>query len=126
MLLRVLFIQLFDALPGQIHQQLVLRLRLFGRIPKISEQAEVQVLVPICQEPDFQRFHQSRDVLRAREHSRDHHEGAKFPRNSFGEVQARQRLWPHQQRRQPVYQGYRQMTGAQEREDPDHPEYPTG
>ncbi len=72
----VLFIQLFDALPGQIDQRLVLRQRFGGRIPKISEQAEVQVLIPICQEPDFQRLDQSRDVLRAREHSRDHHEGA--------------------------------------------------
>jgi hypothetical protein len=55
----VLFIQLFDALPGQIHQQLVLWQRFYGCVPKISEQTEVQVLIPICQEPDFQRFDQS-------------------------------------------------------------------
>jgi hypothetical protein len=59
----VLFIQRFDALPGQVHQRLVLRQRLCGSIPKISEQAEVQVLTPICEEPDFQRLDQSRDVF---------------------------------------------------------------
>ena len=70
--------------------------------PKIGQQAEVQMLVPIGQEADFQRFDQSLDVLRAREHRRHHHQGTGFGRNSFGKIHPRQRLRPYQQRRQPV------------------------
>ena len=108
----VLFIQRFDSLPGQPQERLVLRQGFCVRIAKISQQAEVQVLVPICQEPDFKRLDQTRDVLRAREHSRHHHEGPRFRGNSGGKVQARQWLRRHQQRRQPVHQGDSQLTGA--------------
>jgi len=58
----VLFIQLFDPLPGQLQQRLVFRSRLLVRVPEISQQAEVQVLVPVCEEPDFQRLDQVLDV----------------------------------------------------------------
>ncbi len=61
--IRVLFIQLFDPLPGQPQQRLVLRNRFLERIPEIRQQAEVQVVVPIGQEPDFQRLDQILDVL---------------------------------------------------------------
>ena len=41
----------------------------------------MQVLVPIGQEPDFQRLDQILDVLRAGEHRRDHDQSARFRRN---------------------------------------------
>jgi hypothetical protein len=43
----VLFIQLFDPLPGQPQQRLVLRNRFLESIPEIRQQAEVQVVIPV-------------------------------------------------------------------------------
>ena len=59
----VFFVQLFDSVPGQQQQRLVLRQRFLVRVPKIGQQAEVQVLVPVRQEPDFKRLDQILDVL---------------------------------------------------------------
>ena len=53
------------------------------RIAKIGQQAEVQVVVAIGQEPDFQRLDQVLDALRAREHGRDHDQRARFGRDSL-------------------------------------------
>ena len=100
----VLFIELFDSLPGQPQQRFVLRQRFFERVSKVGQQAEVQMVVPICQETDFQRIDQILDVLNAREHSRDYHQSARFRRNPFGEVHSRQRMRRRQQRGQPVHQ----------------------
>ena len=121
----VLFVQRFDPLRRQLHQRCILRQRFLLRVPKIGQQAKVQVIVPIGQEPDFQRFDQILDVLRAGEHRRRHHQGAHFRRNTPGKVHARQRPGRGQQRRQPVHQRHRQMTGPQHREDHQEREQPT-
>ena len=88
----VLFIQLFDPLPGQPQQRLVLRKGFLPCVPEIRQQTEVQVLVPIRQKPNFQRLDQILDVLRAREHRRDHGQGAQFRRNSSDKVHSRQQM----------------------------------
>jgi 2-oxoglutarate ferredoxin oxidoreductase subunit alpha len=88
----VFFIQLFDFVPGQLQKRFVLRHRFLNRIPKISQQTEVQIFILIRQEPDFKRFDQILDVLSAYEHSRDYGQGTRFRRNSFGEVHFRQRM----------------------------------
>ena len=51
---------------GQLQQRFVLRQRFRVRVLKIGQQAEAQIVVPIGQEPDFQRLDQILDVLRAR------------------------------------------------------------
>ncbi len=61
----VLFIELFDPFPGKLHQRLVLGQRFLAGVGKISQQAEVQVIVTICQEPDFERLDQILNVLSA-------------------------------------------------------------
>ena len=43
----VLFIQLYDSLPGQPQQRLVLRIGFLPCVPEIRQQSEVQVLVPV-------------------------------------------------------------------------------
>jgi hypothetical protein len=121
----VLFIQPFDPLPGQPQQRLVLRNRFLARVPEIRQQAEVQVVVPICQEPDLQGLDQVLDVAGARKHRRDHHQGARFRRDSFGKVHSRQRPWRHQQGGQPVHQRHRQPAGAQQGEGAEQGERPT-
>ena len=121
----VLFIQLFDSLPGQPQQRFVLRQRFFERVSKIGQQAEVEMVVPICQETDFQRIDQILDVLRACEHSRDYHQSTRFLRDPFGEVHSRQRMRRRQQRGQPVHHGHRQMACAQKRKNPGQREQPT-
>jgi len=101
---RVLPVQLFDSLLGQPQQRFVLRQRFFDGVAKISEQTEVEVVIPICQEADFQCLDQVLDVLSAREHRRNHHQSS----NSWGilgKIHARQRARRRQQRRQPVHQG---------------------
>src|SRR4030042_5596461 len=121
----VFYIQLFDFFPYQPQQRFVLRNRFLVRVLKISQQAEVQVVVLICKEPDFKRLDQILDILSAYEHSRDHDQSTQFRRNSHGEVHSRQHTRRRQQSHQPVHQGYGQMTTAQEREDTDQPEWPT-
>ncbi|HEX7563873.1 MAG TPA: hypothetical protein VF396_11575, partial [Bradyrhizobium sp.] len=61
----VLGIQLFDPLPGKPHQRFVLGERFLLCVSKIGQQAEVQVSVPICQEPHFKRLDQILYILRA-------------------------------------------------------------
>ena len=112
----VLVVQLLDPLPGQPQQLPVLRDRFLVRIQEIRQQAEVQVVIPIRQEPDFQGLDQGLDVAGAREHRRDHHQGARFRRDPFGEVHSRQRMRLHQQRGEPVHQRDRQPAGAQQGE----------
>ncbi len=114
---RVLFVQRFDPPRGQLHQRFIFRQGFLPRIPKIGQQSKVQAVVPVGQEPNFQRLDQILDVPRAGEHRRRHHQGAGFRRNTPGKVQARQRPGRRQQRRQPVHQRHRQMTGPQHRED---------
>ena len=120
----VLVVQLFDPLPGQPHQLLVPGDRLLARIQEIRQQAEVQVLIPIRKEPDFQGFDQGLDAAGAREHRRDHHQGARFRRNPFGEVHSRQRIRFHEQRGDPVHKRDRQRTGAQQGEGAEEGERP--
>ena len=85
----------------------------------------MQVVVPVCQEPDFQGLDQVLDVAGAREHRRDHHQGARFRWDSFGEVHSRQRPWRRQQGGQPVHQRHRQPAGAQQGEGAEEGERPT-
>ena len=84
----------------------------------------MQIVVPICQEPDFQRIDQILDVLSACEHSRDHHQSTRFRRDPFGEVHSRQRMRRRQQRGQPVHHGHRQLACAQKRKNPGQREQP--
>ena len=109
----VLGIQLFDPLPGKPQQRFVLRQRFLLGVSKIGQQAEVQVIVPICQEPHFKRLDQILYILRAHEHRRNHDQRAEFRRDPFGEVHARQRMGCRQQRRQPIHQGNGKLTYAQ-------------
>ena len=120
----VLLVQLFDPLPGQPQQLLVLRDRFLVRIREIRQQAEAQVVIPIRQEPDFQRLDQGLDVAGAREHRRNHHQRARFRRNAFGEVHSRQRMRYHKLRGDPVHQRDRQPAGAQEGEGAEQGERP--
>ncbi|MFI5293842.1 MAG: hypothetical protein ACHQ0Y_02315 [Thermodesulfovibrionales bacterium] len=109
----VLFIQLLNSLPGKQRQRFVLRQCFICRILKICQQAEVQVLIPICEKPDFQRLYQVLDVLSAYEHGRDHGKGTRLRRDPFGVVHSRQLMRGHQQRSQPVNQIHRQLACAQ-------------
>jgi hypothetical protein len=84
----------------------------------------VQVVIPICQEPDFQGLDQVLDVAEAREHRRDHHQGARFRRNSFGEVHSRKWMRFHKQRGEPVHQRHRQPARAQQGEGAEQGERP--
>ncbi len=115
----VLLVQLLDLLPREPEERLVLRKRLLARVREVRQQAEVQMLVPIRQEPDLQRLDQILDVLRARDHRRDHDERARFRGNPRGEVHSRQQVRPGEQRGQPVHQGDRQLARAQQGEDSD-------
>ena len=58
-----LLVQRFDPLPGQPQQRLVFRHHLGVRVPEVGQQAEVQILIAIGQEPNFQRLDQILDVL---------------------------------------------------------------
>ncbi len=100
----VLGIQLFDPLPGKPQQRFVLSQRFLLCVSKIGQQAEVQVSVPICQEPHFKRLDQVLYILRAYEHRRNHGQRAEFRWDPFGEVHAWQRMGCRQQRRQPIHQ----------------------
>ena len=80
-LVRFADIQLFDSRAGQLQRWLILRKSFFACVRKISQQAKVQVWVPIREEPHFQRFDQILDTLSAGEHCRDHHQRARFCRN---------------------------------------------
>ena len=88
----IFFIQLLDSLLGQPQQCPVLRHCFRVCVPEISQQTEVQVLVPICQKTNFKRLDQVLDVFSAREHGRDHHQCSRFRRNSFTKVHSRQHV----------------------------------
>ena len=90
------FIQPFDPLPGQPQQRLVLWHHLGVGVPEVGQQAEVQILVSIGQEANFQRLDQLLNVWSAGEHRWDHDQGARFRWNPAGKVQARQRLQDRQ------------------------------
>ena len=121
----VLFIQLLDPVARQQQQRLVLRQRFVLRVAKIGQQAKLQALIPVRQEPDFKRLDQMLDVLRACEHGRNHNQRAAVRRNAPGKVQARQLPGRRQQGRHPIDERNCQMTGAQNQEDRYQREYPT-
>ena len=77
----VFFVEFFDPAPGQLQQRFVFRQRFLRRVSKVSQQTEVQVGDPICEEPDFQGFGQILDVLSAAEHRRHYCQSAQFRRN---------------------------------------------
>ena len=81
-----------NSLLGQPQKRFVLRQRFFDGVAEISQQTEVEVVIPICQEADFQRLDQVLDVLSAGEHRRDHDQGARFRRDSSGKVHSRQQV----------------------------------
>ena len=121
---RVLRIQCVDPLPGKLQQISVLGQRFLGSVAEIGQQAEVQVDVAIGEEPHFQRLHKTLDVVRAGEHGRDHHQGARFRRDARGEIHARQRMRRRQQGGQPVHQRHRELAGGQQREDAERRQCP--
>ena len=121
---RVPGVQPLDAPARQPQERPVVRERFRRRVTKIRQQAEVQVVVPVRQEPDFQRLDQAFDALRAGQHGRNHHQSARFRRNPSGEIQSRQQVRRHQQRRPPVHQRHRQLACAQQRGDADQAERP--
>ena len=120
----VLLVKVLNSLLGQPQQRPVLRQRFLDGVANISEQSKVEVVIPIRQKADLQCLDQILDISVARDHRWDHHQGPQFLRDPFGEVHSRQRPRRQQQRRHPVNQGDRQMTGAQKREQSDQPEWP--
>ena len=77
--------------------------RFRGRVRKVGQQAEMQVVVAIGEEADLQRLDQELDVLGAGEERRNHHQRAHLRRQAAGEVHPRQRVRRHQQCRHPVH-----------------------
>ena len=120
----VLLIQFFDSLPGEQQERFVLRQYFLRRVRKIGQQPEVQVFIAICQKPDFHRLDQIFDVGSTREERWDHHQGARFLRNSFGEIHPRQRMRRHQQCSQPVHQRHRHLASTQHRKESRQREQP--
>ena len=114
--IRIAGIQGLDAGPGQGQQGGVLRQRLSSGVAQVGQESEVQVRVPIGQEPHLQCLDQTLDVAGAGEHGRDHHQGARLRRDAVGEVHARQAAWRDQQGRQPVHQGDGELAGGQGRQ----------
>ena len=58
-------------------------------IAKISQQAEVKVIVPISQESNLQRLDQIFDGLVVAEHCRNDHQRARFWRNAQRVIHSR-------------------------------------
>ena len=107
-------VQRLDFRLGQPQQRLVLGERFFLRVQKISQQPEIQIVVPISQKAHFQCLDQVVDILRTGEHRRNHDQRARLRRNAGGKIHARQRMRAHQQGHQPIHQGQRQLTGRQQ------------
>ncbi len=111
-LIPVLIIQLFDFTAGQPRQRFVLRQYLLVRVSKISQKGKVEVVVPIRQEPNFQRLGQVIDVFIAHEHCRDHNKRPRFRRNPAGEIQTRERMRSRKQGHRPIHKRDRQVGRA--------------
>ena len=111
---QVLCVQVVDSLPCEPQQGLVLGQRFGGRIPKIGQQAEMQMVVPIGEEPDLQRLDQAFDAFGAGEHRRDHHQRARLRRQPPRKVHSRQGARRHEQRRHPVHHPHGQLAGGQQ------------
>jgi len=58
----IFFVKFINPLTGQLRQRFILRLRFFGCVTEIGQQGKVDVVTPVCQEADFQRFDQFLDV----------------------------------------------------------------
>src|SRR5271154_2512264 len=95
------------------------------RVSKISQEAKLQVVIPVRQKPNFKRLTQSFNTLSAGEQSRHHNQCAAVWWNSLRKIQTRQQLRRRHQGRYPVDQRDCKMTSAQNYEDRYQCEYPT-
>ena len=102
----VLFVQRLYALPGQQQERFVPGRFLLGGVTEVGKQAKPQVVVPVCQEPDFQGIGEMSDMFGARQHGRDHDQSGRFGRNPLGEVHSRQRMGRDKTCRKKVDQRY--------------------
>ena len=82
----VSFVQQLDSVARAAQQRLVFRKRFLLRIAEIRQQAEMQVLVPICQKSHFERFKELINLFNAAQERRNHDEGAQVRRQSVREV----------------------------------------
>ena len=85
-------VQRLDAPAREPEQRLVVGQRFGGRIGKIGQQAEVQMVVAVGEKADLQRLDQAVDAFGAGEHRRDHHQRAQLRRKPLREIHPRQRV----------------------------------
>ena len=113
----VLRVQALDAIAGELEQGFVLGQRLGGRIREVGQQAEVQVVVPVGEEADFQRLDQALDVRRASQHRRHDHQRPRLRRQTPLKGHSRQRAGRDEQRRKPVHHVRCELAGGKQQED---------
>ena len=110
-------VQRTNQLTRPLQQCVVIGQCRFGRITKVSQQGKVQIGVAIAEEANLQRFDQSLNAGYAGEHRGYHDQRTRLCRDALREIHARQALWCHQQRCQPVRQCDGQLARAEERQN---------
>ena len=115
----VLFVQRLYPLPGQQQQRFVPGQFFLGGIPEVGKQAKLQVIVPVCQEPDLQGLGEMPNVFRAGQHGRDHHQSRRFRRNPLGKVHSRQQTGCDETCRKEIDQCYGEGADREKRAEAD-------
>jgi hypothetical protein len=106
-------VERLDACLRMRHQRPIAGLVLGVGVEEVGQQREVQLRVAVGEEAHLQVVDQVVDAGRAAEHRRHRDEGAAVGRQAVGEVHARQRGRPHQQRDEPVGQRHGELAGPQ-------------
>ena len=114
----------FDPGSRLLQQVIVAGGMFFGSVGKIGQQREVEIVVPVGQESNFQRLHEFVDLPGVGDDRGDRHDRAVLRRDSRGKIHPRQDARTHQQHDRPIDERDCQLARAETNQNPQNHHFP--